>query len=142
MVTILSVLKLWIVLLNSFLYERDENGNYDKSHIKEENAEFLNTYCIEHYVTETPQGGAFRACSFVKKNDDEEVDDVVVIFRGTAGDAPEWTDNILNGNRVWSYETDKSVLYIQGLKEYYGEAANHLTVSGHSKGGNRAQYAA
>ena len=31
-------------------------------------------------------------------------------------------------------------MYIQGLKECYGDAANHLTVSGHSKGGNRAQY--
>ena len=31
----------WDNLLNSFLYERDENGNYDKSHIKDENAGFL-----------------------------------------------------------------------------------------------------
>ncbi len=118
----------WEVLLTAFL---------------ENDRDFLESYTIEHPTNDYESDDYFCASTFVKysEEDNSVVEDIAVIFRGTFGNGPEWSDNILNGNRVWSYETDKSVLYIQGLKECYGDAANHLTVSGHSKGGNRAQYA-
>ena len=119
----------WRRLLTSFIK--------DKS-----NSDFLNDYKIEHFQNNDENGDYFCACSFVKyaKEDDNLIEDVTVIFRGTYGDAQEWEDNILNGSRSGSPEMNKSVHYVEKLKEYYGDAADHLTVSGHSKGGNRAQY--
>lgn len=72
-----------------------------------------------------------------KNNANEKIEDVVVIFRGSSTNETEWSDNVLNANRVWSYPMDESVMYINNLPEEYG---NNITVSGHSKGGNRAQY--
>lgn len=134
----------WSNLLKSFMYEYigdDENGNpvYSEDKLNQTNIDFLENYVIEQYDDEATREGleeeGFRACCFVKRNDIDEVEDVVAIFRETAGDTAEWEDNVLNANRVWSYEMDKSVWYINSLPAEYG---NNITVSGHSKGGNRA----
>ena len=91
----------WDNLLNSFLYERDETGNYDKSHIKEENADSLGSYIvdIDNYETHSAEEGAFRACTFLKKDETDSIEDVIVVFRDTAGNAIEWEDNIMNACR-------------------------------------------
>ncbi|NBH33691.1 DUF2974 domain-containing protein [Clostridiaceae bacterium] len=62
--------------------------------------------------------------------------DVNVIFKGTQN-GYEWDDN---GEGAYLMESDcqrAAADYIDRLPEEYG---NHLTVSGHSKGGNKAQY--
>ncbi len=62
--------------------------------------------------------------------------DVNVIFKGTQN-GYEWDDN---GEGAYLMESDcqrAAADYINRLPEEYG---NHLTVSGHSKGGNKAQY--
>lgn len=62
--------------------------------------------------------------------------DVNVIFKGTQN-GYEWDDN---GEGVYLMESDcqrAAADYINRLPKEYG---NHLTVSGHSKGGNKAQY--
>ena len=107
--------------------------------LEEGNADFLNSYVIdiENYINNSAEDGAFRACTLVKRDDAGKVEDVVVIFRGTAGDAIEWEDNIMNACREDSPVMLESVDYINNLPEEYGDS---ITVSGHSKGGNRAQY--
>ena len=102
------------------------------------NEEFLNSYVIENYESHSAAEGGFRGCCFVKRDSNKKAEDTIVIFRGTSTNETEWTDNVLNANKVWSDSMDDAVLYIDGLSsEEYGD---NITVSGHSKGGNRAQY--
>ncbi|MCH4168333.1 MAG: DUF2974 domain-containing protein [Streptococcaceae bacterium] len=63
--------------------------------------------------------------------------DVNVIFRGT-GNADEWRDNGEGGYLSDSECQRAAATYITQLPKNFG---NSMTVSGHSKGGNKAQYA-
>ncbi len=110
----------WRTLLTSF---RDNPAN----------AEFLENYVARNFVTGDTDEDGFRASCFVNVND---TTDVIAVFRGTYAGA-EWEDNILVANDVWSEQMDKATLYIDNLPDSYG---NNITVTGHSKGGNRAQY--
>lgn len=68
-----------------------------------------------------------RVACFIKDKD------VLVVFRGTTT-VKEWEDN---GQGVYEYDTDQQIFafdYINSL-DY-----DNVTVSGHSKGGNKAQY--
>ena len=76
-----------------------------------------------------------RAACFVRGEGEEQ--DVQVVFRGTNGDI-EWQDNAMASYTSDSGQQKLAALYIENLPEEYG---NSLTVSGHSKGGNKAQYA-
>lgn len=76
-----------------------------------------------------------RACCFVKESNGN-IEDVVAVFRGTAG-SNEWKDDLMMANAVSSEIMDDAAIYIKNLPEKYG---NNITVTGHSKGGNKAQY--
>ena len=89
-------------------------------------------YTVQEYVNNADTG--MRAACFVDNAKNPK--DVNVIFRGTQSDY-EWHDN---GEGAYTIETDQQVAaaeYINKLPEEYG---NSMTVSGHSKGGNKAQY--
>lgn len=89
-------------------------------------------YTVQEYVNNADTG--MRAACFV--DDAKNPKDVNAIFRGTQSDY-EWHDN---GEGAYTIETDQQVAaaeYINKLPEEYG---NSMTVSGHSKGGNKAQY--
>jgi hypothetical protein len=91
----------------------------------------LSSYRITHYVKDA--GGMEVAC-FVDSSKD--FSDVNVVFRGTGSDQ-EWRDN---GEGAYLSDTaaqKQASAYIMGLPREYG---NRLTVTGHSKGGNKAQY--
>lgn len=97
--------------------------------IKDEPA--LLNYTVKNCKTDET---GMRVACFV--DDIEKPKDVNVIFRGTSS-AHEWYDN---GKGGYLSDTDiqmKAAQYVNGLPESYGNA---LTVSGHSKGGNEAQY--
>ena len=100
------------------------------------NEEFLNDYKISNYETYDTNANGFRASCFVKSDNSEKPVDVIAVFRGTYGGA-EWKDDLMMANNAWSEEMDKATKYIYDLPEEYG---NNITVSGHSKGGNKAQY--
>ena len=76
-----------------------------------------------------------RACCFVKENNGN-IEDVVAVFRGTSG-GNEWKDDLMMANAVSSEIMDDAAIYIKNLPKEYG---NNITVTGHSKGGNKAQY--
>lgn len=76
-----------------------------------------------------------RACCFVKENNGN-IEDVVAVFRGTSG-GNEWKDDLMMANAVSSEIMDDVAIYIKNLPKEYG---NNITVTGHSKGGNKAQY--
>lgn len=92
----------------------------------------LNDYVVTNYENNKETG--MRAACFV--DDTNNPSDVNVVFRGTTSDG-EWHDN---GQGMYMSDTPEQIAsaeYINNLPEKYG---NNLTVSGHSKGGNRAQY--
>lgn len=57
-----------------------------------------------------------------------------VVFRGTS--SGEWEDNFLGGCKSDTDQQKRALDYINSLK------ADHITVVGHSKGGNKAKYVA
>lgn len=62
--------------------------------------------------------------------------DAVTVFEGTTGQK-EWQDNVLGGIDADGTESQDLVLdYINKLSEKF----DNITVTGHSKGGNKAQY--
>ena len=64
--------------------------------------------------------------------------DVNVVFRGTTGGA-EWHDNGVGGYSIHTDFQEEALKYVKDIvkvKDY----GNDITVTGHSKGGNKAQY--
>jgi len=104
----------WVELLESFLNNK-------------ENEAFLNDYTIQNYETNDSDKNGLRACCFVKENN-EEIEDVVAVFRGTAG-INEWKDDLMMANAVSSEIMDDAAIYIKNLPKEYG---NNITVTGHS----------
>ena len=68
-----------------------------------------------------------RACCFVKESNGN-IEDVVAVFRGTAG-VNEWKDDLMMANAVSSEIMDDAAIYIKNLPKEYG---NNITVTGHS----------
>ena len=112
----------WVELLESFLNNK-------------ENEAFLKDYTIQNYETNDTDENGLRACCFVKESNGN-VEDVVAVFRGTSG-GNEWKDDLMMANAVSSEIMDDAAIYIKNLPKEYG---NNITVTGHSKGGNKAQY--
>lgn len=95
------------------------------------NPELL-TYRVQHYKDDSVSNKNM-AC-FV--DDTENPQDVIVVFRGTLKN-DDWRDN---GSCCYKSDTQKqteAAEYVNKLPENYG---NNITVTGHSKGGNKAQY--
>lgn len=92
----------------------------------------LLNYKVTNYVNDGKTG--MRAACFV--NDENNPTDVNVVFRGTSGDY-EWHDNGEGGYLSDTKQQQMAADYINGLPDKYG---NNMTVTGHSKGGNKAQY--
>lgn len=67
-------------------------------------------------------------------------DNMYIVFQGTSS-GYEWNDNGMGAysNVVQTPSQKKAVDYYDRMVEQYGEGKN-IYVSGHSKGGNEAQY--
>lgn len=97
----------------------------------EKNKTLLN-YQVQNYENDATTG--MRAACFVDNIKDPH--DVNVVFRGTCGDY-EWHDNGEGGYLSDTKQQKMAAEYVNALPESYG---NNMTVTGHSKGGNKAQY--
>ena len=87
------------------------------------------------YTGENDAGySGFRAACFT------DGDDTAVIFRGTVGSF-QWDDNANGGYENLTYSQEQAREYLCNLK-YSDVSDTNIYVSGHSKGGNMAQYAA
>ncbi len=89
-------------------------------------------YKITNYCDYKETG--MRVACFV--NDENSPTDVNVVFRGSSGDY-EWKDNGKGGYLSDTELQQDAAEYINNLPDNYG---NNMTVTGHSKGGNKAQY--
>lgn len=94
--------------------------------------ERLLSYSVQDYQNDDKTG--FRALCFVDRVNDPS--DVNIIFKGTVTDY-EWDDNFKGAYLSDTELQEKARAYVEGLPKSYGNA---MTVSGHSKGGNEAQY--
>lgn len=86
------------------------------------------------YPQEDKMLPGFRAVCF------SDGESAYVVFRGTCGDA-EWKDN---GRGMLETETtyqQAAARYVEQIRENPGIPTRELVVAGHSKGGNKAQYA-
>ncbi len=76
-----------------------------------------------------------RACIFQETS----TDSVYVVFRGT-GDG-EWMDNGLGLTEAATIQQQRALSYFEQAVDQGGFTENHrIIVTGHSKGGNKAQY--
>ena len=125
---------------------KGDNGDFDLSRIphddftsKEENLTILKQ--IESSDTlkdlrivdnsNDPSTGMRVSC-FVDKNNE-----ATVVFRGT-GNEYEWKDNLTGAYKTDTDAQEEALNFIDGLDDKY----KNITVSGHSKGSNKAQYVA
>lgn len=92
----------------------------------------LLNYTVQEYKNDENTG--MRAALFV--DDVESPKDVNIVFRGTAGDY-EWHDNGTGGYLADTEQQERAAEYVNNLPAKYG---NMMTVTGHSKGGNKSQY--
>ena len=88
-------------------------------------------------VINTVDEKGHRAVLFGKVNQSESKSHGYIIFRGT-GSAEEWEDNALG---MLEPDTERQKMAAQFVRKNY-HPSRSITVAGHSKGGNKAQYAA
>ena len=77
--------------------------------------------------------------AMVLVGDKKDITSATVIFRGTTCD-DEWMDNAKGGFMADTPGQIEALEFINNISKYYGY--KNMTVSGHSKGGNRSQYVA
>ena len=95
----------------------------------------MNMKIVDTHVDNTPTGGGGKSVVFVSESEKE----AVVAFKGTQS-GKEWNDNFHGADTV---DTPQQQNALNWYKETYSE--NNLdqysvTVTGHSKGGNKAKY--
>ena len=93
----------------------------------------LMNYTVKNYHQDST---GMRAACFV--DDQDNPTDVNVVFRGTV-ESYEWGDNAKGAFLSDTEIQKKAANYIKTVSKSYGD---YLTVTGHSKGGNLAQYVA
>lgn len=84
-------------------------------------------------VTQTIDNGEIRGACFVNPDTGK----ATVVFRGTGGGYRAWTDNVLG---QYMRDTRMQKQAVDFLEQECGNY-DQITVAGHSKGGNLAQYA-
>lgn len=94
--------------------------------------ENLKNYKITNFKEDDVTG--MRAACFV--DDKNNPSDVNVVFRGTSCDY-EWRDDGKGAYMTDTVVQKQAAEYVNSLPEKYG---NNMTATGHSKGGNNAQY--
>ena len=124
-------------LIDDFDYGSGMTGRDWKNIIGsvKKNDKLMSLTIAETHV-DTKTGGNSLSALFNDKSGDE----AVVVFRGTEGEE-EWKDNFVAGNLVdtpmqrSALEWYKKVYEEHDLKKY-----ETITVTGHSKGGNKSKY--
>lgn len=100
---------------------------------------------MDRQVEEDPVFGQLSASRILEEEDvraicytDKKDQNPVVAFRGTGGTVDAWTDNFEG-----AYERETKIQQIAGdFVHYECSEYEEITVTGHSKGGNMAQFAA
>lgn len=89
------------------------------------------------HVDNSNDGGGGRSAVFIS----EETGDAVVTFKGTQSEK-EWADNFDGGNMSDTPCQENALEWYQQAYEENGLSNYEITVTGHSKGGNKSKYIA
>lgn len=104
------------------------------------NEELMNVRIAETHTDNTADGGGGKSVLLVNDSTGE----AVVAFRGTASE--EWKDNFLGGGStdaadgVSTAQQENALEWYDSIYEEYGLENYAVTLTGHSKGGNKAKY--
>ena len=79
-------------------------------------------------------GGGGLSAVFIDKSSNE----AVVSFRGTAGG--EWKDDFIGGAMTDTHQQENALTWYQDVYKDQNLGQYEITVTGHSKGGNKAKY--
>lgn len=96
--------------------------------------EIMQMKIVTSHVDHAEGGGG--GYSIIFANDDTK--EAAVVFRGTAGD--EWKDNFTGGNVTDTDQQKNALKWYQDAYKEYGLDQYEVTVTGHSKGGNKSKY--
>ena len=95
----------------------------------------LDMIILTTHVDNSPGGGGGQSAVFT----DERGKEAVVAFKGTEG-ANEWADNFRGGNLTDTVQQKNALQWYRAVYAEFGLDAYDVTLSGHSKGGNKAKY--
>lgn len=113
----------------------DYHGEYEILSKAVENNPFLGELQINAQSTNMGFDSGTQACIFQEIG----TDTVYVVFRGT-GDG-EWMDNGLGMTEASTVQQQRALSYFEQAVDQGGYTEGHrIIVTGHSKGGNKAQY--
>lgn len=135
-------------ILNQY---KDENGMFTSESVRgagygggmnQEDVAALFS-CMDEEIKTNPSFGELSASRILEENDvravcytDKKDNSPVVAFRGTGGTKEAWKDNI---EGLYKEDTRLQSVAYDFIKYECGEYES-ITVTGHSKGGNMAQY--
>lgn len=94
----------------------------------------LNLRIVTTHVDNAPNGGGGVSMIFT----DDSTKEAVVLFKGTEGG--EWKDNFIGGNVTDTEQQKNALKWYQDAYKEYGLDQYDVTVTGHSKGGNKSKY--
>jgi len=92
---------------------------------------------VDTHVDTSSDGGRGRSAIFVS----QQTGDAVVTFKGTET-AEEWGDNFNGGNMADTPHQENALEWYQQAYKENGLSNYEVTVTGHSKGGNKSKYIA
>ena len=98
------------------------------------NKKLLSTRVIETHLDSAYGGGGGVSCVFIC----DENNEAVVAFRGTATN--EWIDDFLGANQIDSLQQINALEWYNMVYAKYKLNKYTVTITGHSKGGNKAKY--
>ena len=98
------------------------------------NITILGCKIVEPHFDQAYGGGGGVSCVFL----DDVNKEAVVAFRGTASN--EWVDDFLGANQIDSLQQINALEWYKMVYEKLGLNNYYVTLTGHSKGGNKAKY--
>lgn len=96
--------------------------------------QLMNLKIRECHVDNAPGGGGGKSMVFT----DESTKEAIVLFQGTA--EHEWEDDFIGGNVVETKQQENALEWYQDAYKRYDLDQYEVTVTGHSKGGNKSKY--
>lgn len=129
-------------LKDSHMYGSEMTGADWKETISaiQANDELMNIRIAETHTDNSADGGGGRSVLLINDSTGE----AIVAFRGTA--EQEWKDNFTGGGAtsaedgVSTAQQENALEWYESIYDEYGLENYDITVTGHSKGGNKAKY--
>ena len=125
-------------IIDDEMYDASMTGREWKNVINavKQDDTLMNMKIMTTHIDNAEGGGEGFSALFV----DERNSEAVVAFRGTQG-PDEWYDNFVGGNVVETPEQRNALEWYKDIYNTYNlESYGTVTVSGHSKGGNKSKF--